>query len=157
VTFTAPAGWTLLGTRAQGPVQAWVFYKRHVAGDPATATFSSSSKNKWVVDMITYRGETNAAPELYSAASTSTTVAAPALTTTANDAIVYYNLSSNNSTVAYSVPAGLVSRTTNQVGGSANSMFGFDQLVPTPAAVAPVTFTSASAVNSVLMVVVFNP
>lgn len=157
VTFTAPTGWTLLGTQAQGPVQAWVFYKRHVPGDPASVTFTSSSKNKWVVDMITYRGETAAVPVLASAASSTTSISAPSVTTTSNDAIVYYNLSSNESTVAYSVPTDLVARTTNQVGGAANSMFGYDRLVATPAAVAPVTFVSASAVNSVLMVIVFDP
>jgi hypothetical protein len=158
VTFTPPAGWTLLGTRSQGPVQSWVFYKRHVAGDPAAVTFASSSKNKWVIDMITYRASGTSIPVFAAATSTTNTVTAPALAAPAANSIVYYNVASNNSTVRYTTPTGLTARTTNSVGGSANSMFGFDRAAEA-GAIAPASFTTVSGtgVNAVLIAITFGP
>jgi hypothetical protein len=158
ITMTPPAGWTFLGTQAQGPVQSWVFYRRHQAGDPRSVSFTSSSKNKWVVDMITYRSTSGTAPQLVTVAATGSSVTAPVIPNGASDAIVYYNIASNNATVKYTVPAGITQRTSNATGGSANSMFGYDIFAAASATVSAQTFATVGgvSVNSVLLAVLFD-
>jgi hypothetical protein len=158
ITMTPPAGWTLLGTAAQGPVQSWVFFRRYQAGDTRTVSFGASSKNKWVVDMITYRSSASSTPTLLTATSTTNSVTAPAIQANATPAIVYYNVTSNNSTVRYNTPLGMTARTLNSVGGAANSMFGFDLFAAAGELVPAQTFatTGGTAVNSVALTVLFD-
>lgn len=123
LTFSAPAGWTQIGsTTKDGGIQASMWWKRWQTGDPTSHTFTSSLSGQWAGAIAAYSGVHTTAPIHVQASAIEGTLlvgehTSPAITTTVATWLInaFFNASS-----AWTPPPGETERE-DRSSGSAGS------------------------------------
>jgi hypothetical protein len=103
-TWTTPSGWTVGITASQGKT---VFYKT-ASSEPASYTFTASGSDTHQGYILTYRNAQFGVGGTVSTSASSPAVA-PAITTTAANAIIFDVVSQTGTSITYSTPTGYAS------------------------------------------------
>ena len=118
-TITAPAGWTLVRTDANGTTMRQSVYVRALTGTDGSSTWTLSQAKDTVIQVVAYRGVDTASPVVGSAGaiSTTATVTSPAAPAVAGARVVTFAGIARTTTLAPAAP--LTERTEITTAGTA--------------------------------------
>ncbi|MES2504509.1 MAG: hypothetical protein V4534_06485 [Myxococcota bacterium] len=150
VTFTTPAGWTLVLTQTQTSANTGVIriYRKTASGsEPASYTFTLNSNQDVVAGILTFRNAnaTNPIDASASAATASATAqAAPTVTTTVTDTMIVTFHGINRGTT-FTAPTGMTEIFDIRSDATTNGITLLASMVPKPTTGASGTKTATAA------------